>query len=398
VVGVLAAVVAGAAAPAHAQFIRRLPEALEGQVPRRSPMTLTPSLTLGEEFNDNIFLDNDQKVWDFVTGITPGLVFEVERPTYRVFVAADATAEIYARESDENRVFDRANLLGEVVLRLDPRLTLTLSDVFTFSMDTFQVNTENVSTGRDQSVGNTLAAGASFQVDRLTALRGGASWNLQRYDDPELIDSDTFRVQVGADRTIMPRLTGTVEYEFDYFSFARLPDVSAHTPRVGATYAFTPTLTGSLRAGPTFEIMEGDTRVVPSVIASLRQRTSWGSVRLDYSHLVSTTGGLGGTSHDHSIGGSLDVTRWIRGLVIQVSPLVSLVNRVDSSEDIVSFTLPIQVSYRLTANIALIAGYQFFHQRSDASVVTSAGTALATDADQNRVFFGVQFGYPIRFD
>jgi hypothetical protein len=384
---------------AHGQFIRRLPESLEGQQPRRAPMTLTPTLTLSEEFNDNIFVDNDQKVWDFITGITPGLTFEVERPTYRVFVAADSTAAIYARESDETDVFERAGLLGEVVLRLDPQWTVTITELFTFSHDTFAVNTESVSTGRDRSLGNTLSAGAAFQMDRLTALRGGASWNTQRYDDPDLVDSDTFRVQVGADRAFTPRLTGIAEYEFDYFSFSGLPDVSAHTPRVGVTYAITPTLTGSLRAGPTFEVREDDTNVVPSVIASLRQRTSWGAIGFDYSHLVSTTGGLGGTSHNHSIGGSVDVTRWIRNLVIQVSPLVSIIDRVDSSEDIVSFTLPIQVSYHFTPYIAVIAGYQFFHQRTDAPrAAQTAGTALATDADQNRVFVGIQFGYPIRFD
>ena len=37
-------------------------------------------------------------------------------------------------------------------------------------------------------------------------------------------------------------------------------------------------------------------------------------------------------------------------------------------------------------------------ERSDSTLVTTSGTALANDADQNRVFFGVQFGYPIRFD
>jgi len=398
VASALAAAVLAPVEPAGAQFIRRLPDSAEGQAPRRAPMTLTPTLTLSQEFNDNIFLDNDRKVWDFVTGITPGLTFEVERPTYRVFLAAEATAEIFARQSGETNLLDRASLLGEVVLRVDPRLTVTVSDVFAFSTDTFQVASENVSTGRDQSLSNTLAAGASFQADRLTALRAGASWTAQRYDDEELIDSDTFRVQVGADRAFTARLTGIAEYEFDYFSFRRLDAVTTHTPRVGARYAITPTLTGSLRVGPTFEVTDGDTRVTPSVIASLLQRTSWGSVGFDYSHLVSTTGGLGGTSRNHSIGGLLEVTRWIRGLVLQVAPLVSVVNRVDGGDDIVSFTLPIQASYRLTQAIALVAGYQFFHQRSDSRTTTSAGTAIAADADQNRVFVGIQVGYPIHFD
>jgi hypothetical protein len=31
-------------------------------------------------------------------------------------------------------------------------------------------------------------------------------------------------------------------------------------------------------------------------------------------------------------------------------------------------------------------------------VTTGAGTVAANDVDQNRVFFGIQFGYPIVFD
>jgi len=30
--------------------------------------------------------------------------------------------------------------------------------------------------------------------------------------------------------------------------------------------------------------------------------------------------------------------------------------------------------------------------------LTPAGTAIATDADQNRFWIGVQFGYPIKFE
>lgn len=397
-VGILAVAVLSAAGAAQAQFIRRLPEPTDGQPPRRAPMTLTPTLTLSEEFNDNVFLDNDRKVWDFITGITPGLTFQVERPTYRISLSADATAEIFARESGQSDWLDRAGVLGEAVVRVDPRLTLTASETFIFSRDTFQVATESVSTGRDQSFSNALALGAAFQADQRTVLRAGGSWTAQRYEDEEQIDSDAYRLLAGVDRAFTARLTGIAEYEFDHFAFDRLDDVTTHTPRVGVTYAFTPTLTGSLRAGPTFEVTDGDTRLTPSVIASLRQRTSWGAVGFDYSHLVSTTGGLGGTSRNHSIGGLLEVSRWVRGLLVQVAPLVSIINRVDVDEDIVSFTLPIQATYHLTRTIALVAGYQFFRQRSDASTATSAGAAIAADVDQHRVFVGIQVGYPIRFD
>lgn len=392
------------AGPAEAQFIIRRPadiftlDTAEIREVRRAPMTLTPSLTITEEFNDNIFLDNRNRAWDFVTGFTPGLAFEVERPTYRLLATYDFTAEIFARHPDENHVFDRQNFLLDAVYRPTSRLTLTFTDTFTFTNDTNLVAAEGVSTGRDRSWGNDLGASVAWQVDARTTLRGGVGWSTQRFDDPGLIDSDTYRLGVGVDRSLTPRLRGILEYEFEYFTFSHLDSVHTHTPRVGAVYGITPTLTGSIRLGPTFEVTDSDTNVVPSVIASLRQRMPWGVLGFDYSHLVGTAGGLGGTTRNHAISGLVQVTTLLRGLLIEAVPRVEIVDARGTGEDVTSFTLPIQLVYRFTETIALVAAYQFFHQRASARVVTSGGTAVATDVDQNRVLIGIQFGYPIRFD
>jgi len=42
--------------------------------------------------------------------------------------------------------------------------------------------------------------------------------------------------------------------------------------------------------------------------------------------------------------------------------------------------------------VALFGGYTFFRQR------TGGSSSTQLDADQNRVRFGLQFGYPINFD
>jgi hypothetical protein len=68
--------------------------------------------------------------------------------------------------------------------------------------------------------------------------------------------------------------------------------------------------------------------------------------------------------------------------------------------DIQTFTMPLTATYRITAWIAAVAGYQFYRQRTgDAPVVNQrTGQVIAEDADQNRVFVGLQFGYPFTFD
>jgi len=391
-------------APAVAQFIIQRPsdiftlDTAEVREVRRAPMTLTPSLTVTEEFNDNIFLDNRNKEWDFITGFTPGIAFEMERPTYHLVTSYDFTAEIFARNSEEDHAFDRQNFFLNGTYRVNPQLTLTGTNTFTFSTDTNMIAAEGVSTGRSNAWSNDLGAGVAWQVDPRTSLRAGVGWTTQHFQDPALVDSNAFTVELGVERALVPRLRGILEYQFDYFAFSTLPDVQAHTPRVGAVYEVTPTLTAALRIGPTFEVSDGSTDVVPSVLASLRQRMRWGVIGFDYSHLVGTAGGLGGTTRNHSIGGTVQVTTLLRGLFIAVAPRISIINGQGTTEDVTSFTLPLQVVYRITERIALVGAYQFFHQNASARVVTSAGTAVATDVDQNRLLIGIQFGYPIRFD
>jgi long-subunit fatty acid transport protein len=395
-----------AATPTAAQFPLPLPgqapalDPQELQQPRRVPFTLTPSITITEEFNDNIFLDNDRREWDFITGFTPGLALTFEDATRRLSLAYSFTAELFARESEESHAFDRQSFVGDALWRVNPQLTLTLADTFAFSTDTNLVATETVSTGRDRAWSNTLAGGAAWQFDRLTALRGGLGWTVERFDSSEAQDSDVYRADVSLDRRLTPRLTGSAGYQFAYFDIEREARTTVHTPRVGVAWEATPTITLSLTGGPSTEIKEdSSTRVTPAVTAGYRQRLGFGAWGLTYDRAIGTAGGLGGTTDNQLIAAFLDVTTLARGLTVQVSPRYSIVESPrDDSIDVRSFTLGVQATYRITPVVALVAGYQFFHQRSDSTILTSAGTPLAADADQNRVFVGIQFGYPIRFD
>jgi hypothetical protein len=162
----------------------------------------------------------------------------------------------------------------------------------------------------------------------------------------------------------------------------------------------TETITLSLNGGPSFEVKEdSSTRVTPAVSAGYRQRLPFGAWGFGYDRAIGTAGGLGGTTDNQLISAFLDLTTLTRGLTVQLSPRYSIVESArDDSIDVRSFTFGVQATYRITPVVAFVAGYQFFHQRSDSTALTTSGTPLANDADQNRVFVGIQFGYPIRFD
>jgi hypothetical protein len=368
--------------------------------PRKAPLTITPSLAITGEYNDNIFIDNRNRVSDFIIGFTPGLAIALERPTYRLAAAYNFTAEIFTSETNESNAFDRQNFLLDAMWRVDPNITLTLTDSFIFSTDTNLVTRENVSTGRDRALSNTLGAGVAWQFAPLWLLRGDASWSIERFDGDGLQDSDVYRAAVTAERRFSRQVTGDVGYEFQYFDIQREEKATVHTPRVGATWQPTATISLTLRGGPSLEIQEdGDTRVTPAVSASYRQRLPFGAVGLAYDRAIGTAGGLGGTTDNQLISGYVEVSRIARGLLVQLLPRYSIVESPhDDRIDVKSFTMTLQATYRVTPWISLIGGYQFFRQRSDGTEVSRVGTFVANDADQNRLFFGVQFGYPIRFD
>lgn len=371
------------------------------QEPRRAPVTLTPTLTVTQEYNDNILLNNDDKRSDFVTGFTPGITLAVERSTYRLLAGYNFTAEVYWKEENEarNDAFSRHNLDVDGLWRLDPRWTLTLTDVFAFTSDTNLLAPEGVSVGREEAYSNTLTGSVAYALTRLTTLRGTASWSLLRFDDEELQDSDVYRADATVEHAFTTRLTGTAGYQFGYFDIEREERSTTHTPRLGVIFRATPTITLSLSGGPSIEVREErSTRIVPVVTAAYRQRFAFGGVSLAYDRYIGIAAGLGSTTDNQTVTGSVELTRLARGLTIALSPRYATVDSDDDRIDVSAFTIALQATYRINAWAAAVASYQFFQQRSDTVVLTPTGSSLANDIDQNRVFVGLQFGYPIRFD
>ena len=368
-------------------------------LPTRAPLTIVPSVTITEEFNDNIDLDNANKEWDFITGITPGITLNLEAPTYRLTAGYNFTAELWARNPERNAAFDRQNFTLDAFYQVSPDVILTLTDQFSLNTDTNLIAAERVSTGSGGGWSNTVSPGVTWRIDSLTQLRTTGSHTIQRYNDEEQAESDVFRFETMLERVLAPRFSGTAGYQFSYFEIENEDRTTAHTPRLGGIFRATPTITLSLNGGPMFVEQGDDSYITPAVTASYRQTLAFGSVAVFYDRDIGTAGGLGGTTINQTFGASLDVITLRRGLAITFAPQYTIVKtHSDDRIDVESLILPIGAAYRFNEWIAAVASYQFFRQRSDSTVRTASGAELASDADQNRIFVGVQFGYPFRFD
>jgi hypothetical protein len=360
-------------------------------------VTLTPSLSVSEEFNDNIFSNNQDRQWDFITSFTPALTLYANGPAYQLGAGYSFSADVYARHSDLSSALARQNLFASGLYRLTPGLTVTARDAFAYDRNSNSVSSLNFLAGSQAYWTNHFSPGVSWQMTPRNSLGLSATYDLLRYTDTgNGVDSDTYGVQANLTHAFTQRFSGIVGYTFTYLNLQGEQDSTTHSPTVGFSYALTQTLTAAIRGGASITQLGGDTFVTPTGSVDLVQVFSFGSASLHYDRGISVAGGFGGTNDTQTASATLTLSTLLRGLFIVLSPRYTESESLSSAEtrsvDVKSVTLYLGARYQVAQYVTAFGGYTFFWQR------TGGSSANQNDIDQNRVRVGLQFGYPINFD
>jgi len=356
-----------------------------------------PSIVVAEEYNDNVDANNQNRHWDFITNFSPSLMLLINRPSYELTAGYSFTATLYAREPDRDTAFESQNLVASGVYRLTPGLTLTASDAFILSNYTNLVSAQGISTGRQKSWINTFNPGATWQMTGLDSLDIGGSYSVLRYQNQGGgVDSDTYQIRGIVNHTFTPRLSGNIGYVFTYIDEkSRSEDSTTHTPRVGGSYQVTRTLVATLNGGPAITLISGDTVVTPAGAASLAQTLPFGSAGVQYIRAVTVAGGAGGTSDTQIASATLTLSSLLKGLFVMLNPSYTFADPIGPAQPgqgkIKAFSLGLSALYEIAPFVSLVGGYSYFYQRA-------IRPSTEPDVNQNRVRFGLQFGYPINFD
>jgi hypothetical protein len=325
-------------------------------------------------------------------GFTPGVTLSMQRPDYRLLAGYNTTGEVFVDNSDLNDFGSSQNFFGDFFYRFSPRLTFALTDRFVLGRNTSTLTTGSVSVGRQEGLRNIITPRLRFQATPNTALNLIASHSLVRFDDDDRggQDSDTYRLRLNGEHRLTARLTGSAGVGASYLDFKRDEDVRTYTPTLGAAYEFTPTLRGSVSGGPLIADRDGDISVLPAVSGRLSQAFKFGLFTFGYDRAV--TAETVGSADRQIIFASL-IARLVRGLHLEVTPRYTIAERDrDTSgvdDTIKTFGVNLRAVYQIARNISLIGSYTFFDQSQDRQV------GLDRDVDQNRVFLGVQYAYPI---
>ena len=359
--------------------------------PVRGPLTVTPSLAITEQYNDNIFTSNANKQSDFITQFTPSLALQIQHPGFQWLSAFSFTAEIYADHSELNSAANSLSFLTSASYQATQRVNLSLTEALNYGRNGTNLATSGVSSGRQESWSNVLSAGLGIQLTPRTTWNLSGAYSLERFA--------FFRRPRRKLRT--NGLNVTAGYDFAYLDIDREPTTFTHTPRIGGSYQLTQTLSATATAGPSFVVTDRDTTITPSGNVSVVKAMSWGSMSAFYDASVGTTAGSGGPSDNQTFGGNISVGALLRGLVIDFSPSYSRSGTLSSSRsnaDVDTLTLNLSARYQIFRNISVIGSYTFLRQRASGSSTNTGSNAGTNDVDQNIITLGLQFSHPINFD
>ena len=363
---------------------------LAGPLPNQ-PYTITPSFSVYEEYNDNIFFNNTQRQSDFITTFSPGLSLIINLPTLQLTAGYTLSGQLYAKESDLSNWVDHQIFLIRARYQMTSQLVFTVYDRFGWDQSADVPGQQGFVVQREESWNNALNAALAWEVTPRTSLALNAGYRVLRFPGGVGTGSDSYTTNATLTYQLTRRLSGIVAGDFSYLKQEDIDPTQTYVPRFGLSYLFTPTLSGSVTAGPSITVFTNQTILDYVIGANITQILYMGGVTAQYNRGVDSAGGFTGTSNLQTV----SVSGWfrpLRDLVVAAGASYSTATSLSSQEaqqtDVNSVNANVDVTYQLTQWITLFGGYNFFRQR------TGSSSTVKADVDQNRVRVGVQLGYP----
>ena len=295
-------------------------------------LMLTPSLSLGERYDDNIFETDTDRQDDFITVLSPGIRVQYLPPELTPGTQLDfnyrADVQFFADHSSQNDVAHRLSLM--LASPLAPSLDVRLRDLFVVTEDQF---------GRDERLGTPTGLRPVSDQRRARTIRNEAEGRvdvrpggrlslgllvgslIEDVDVPEELDE--FRYSVGTELGYLLNVARDsrvfVAYQITFESFrtnGSLPpgatDASfrVHAIGTGVRHELTPTLAVNAGLGYSFTSSDapqndGHDAVIAS--AGIIKTYNLGQASLNYDRRFSSGEGEGGVLISDTVSGLITV-------------------------------------------------------------------------------------------
>jgi len=289
-------------------------------------LTLTPFLSLGERYDDNIFLTSSNTVSDAITIPAAGIRLRYV-PTRETSLSFDyrVDGEIFAKHADQDAVSHQGEL--RFASPINPYLSLNVHDTFISTTEPLQkfASIDEATGLRDisqQSRSRTLRNTAGGSVEGRLAERVTFDLLFKHFLENVSIpqELDETRYSIGAALGYLTDIArgskADVSYMVTFFTFGqnntaalnlRSTGFQTHTVTAGFRHNFSPTLSGNAALGYT-RTQSGDPAEdnLGGIVASLNvtKQLRDGQVSFGYNGNFTSGGGLGGVVRENTLLGT----------------------------------------------------------------------------------------------
>jgi hypothetical protein len=314
---------------------------------------LTPSLSVAEVYDNNVFYSPSPRTHDFLTRISPGLKAGYQSAPLTVEGSYSFDSEIFSRRSELTTPLMRQR--GSIEVKSSPDQVSTLS-IFGAYFQTRTPTELNLGTGlaagRVRAERYTTTPAFTHRVDPLTTAKGDYTYSKDLLAGFVTIDSHV--VNLALDRRLSPRDTVGPWYSGRQFQFTGFSEVNSHALTLGWSHELTPLTTLTLRGGP--RLTEGTVDRLPEASASISHKLKGGQLLLAYASGVTTSFGLTDPITAQSITATA-TTELLPKLRVSAAPAYYKVSTETLKATVYAMTF--EVSHQLTKTLAVGAFYQF---------------------------------------
>ncbi len=344
---------------------------------------VTPSFSLAEVYDDNLFSTAGRRQQDLISRFSPGVEFGYRSAPFTLLGRYNFDAELYVDHPELNAAQARQEAAVQVVARPTQLLTLSLDGAFTETQIPGELNVDTgLATRRVPAQRLSISPAVAYRFDLST--EGIVDYTYSVDEQTGGVQTRTHIGDLRLDRRLTPLDTGSLGYVFRQFTFDGDETETSHTTLLGWTRRLASLTTLALRAGPRFS----EDGVDADVLASVRQRLRRGELSLAYARSQTTVIGRAGTVDFDSV----TLTATYEPLPLLRLSAAPSVFRVTDAQKAMVYGADLEATYRIQKWLSLTAAYAFRLQRGG----VDAGTPRDQEILRNVILLRLTIVYPYR--
>lgn len=208
------------------------------------------SLSVSEEYNDNVFLAKTDKKSDFITRVTPAVFFSLGSAQSSLSASYSPSFNYYRSHTELNKTSHSASARGN--LAVSEEMNVTVSDTFVLTNEprslTAVADLGPLRERREQRVNN-LDGSITYKLKGNLIFLIGGSYLDTDFSNQGANDVKTYSETTGLTYRMSERSSLSLNAKYTQYDYKAASDAQSQDYTLGFTYRITPTLGIGLTGG-----------------------------------------------------------------------------------------------------------------------------------------------------